>query len=664
MSDSRKTKAQLLAELAEVRQEVDRLKAIEAEYLEQKQTLKQPNGMGQSPEILRTIIDSTPDWIFIKDREHRYRLVNRAYAATMGLVPEEFIGKDDLEIGFPEEIVKGDDAKGIRGFWTDDRAVMESGEPKFIEVEPAVIDGEPAYLRTRKIPLRDAAGEVWGVLGFVQIITEQKRTEELLTKRASELETVAEVSTVAATVLEVDKLLQEVTDLTKERFGLYHAHIYLLDEAGESLNLAAGAGQVGRQMVAEGWSIPLEREQSLVVEAARKGRGVIVNDVQAAPGFMPNPLLPETRAEMAVPMMIGERVVGVLDVQAKVVDRFTPGDVQIQTTLATQIAVALESARLLEQTQQTSFQLQKRVKELDCLNDVGQEMELAPPIPELLQWVTERIPQAMQYPDLCLVAIEYDNEVYGDSEAVSLPVQMTHGLYIGGEILGKVFIAYTEKHDFLDEESALLGAIATRLSGYVENRRLFEQTRAALAEVEATQRRYTLQAWETYQARHKTMSYEEVREGVTPLHGILPPETSQALVRQKPVAVSSTSAHPPNGDDEATALAEAKSSLIVPLKVRDAVIGALGLQETEVEREWTPEEIALVEAISEQVAQAAEQLRLFDDTQLRAARERRVNEIGEKIQAAQSLEEALRIAVQEVGVSLKSPKTMIQLEVE
>lgn len=359
MSDSRKTKAQLLAELAEVRQEVDRLKAIEAEYLEQKQTLKQPNGMGQSPEILRTIIDSTPDWIFIKDREHRYRLVNRAYAATMGLVPEEFIGKDDLEIGFPEEIVKGDDAKGIRGFWTDDRAVMESGEPKFIEVEPAVIDGEPAYLRTRKIPLRDAAGEVWGVLGFVQIITEQKRTEELLTKRASELETVAEVSTVAATVLEVDKLLQEVTDLTKERFGLYHAHIYLLDEAGESLNLAAGAGQVGRQMVAEGWSIPLEREQSLVVEAARKGRGVIVNDVQAAPGFMPNPLLPETRAEMAVPMMVGERVVGVLDVQADVIDRFTAEDVQIETTLAAQIAVALENASQHEQTRTALAEVQQ-----------------------------------------------------------------------------------------------------------------------------------------------------------------------------------------------------------------------------------------------------------------------------------------------------------------
>lgn len=545
---------------------------------------------------------------------------------------------------------------------------IETTDPNFQFERDFQIVCADGQMRTHLVRFRvekDEQGQTATVIGANQDITETKEATEKIARQAAELQTVAEVSTKVATTLNESELLQEVTDLTKERFELYHAHIYLLDQAGEMLELAAGAGEVGRQMVAEGWSIPLDREQSLVAEAVRTGRGVIENDAQAAPGFMPNPLLPETRAEMAVPMMIGERVVGVLDVQAKVVDRFTPGDVQIQTTLATQIAVALESARLLEQTQQTSFQLQKRVKELDCLNDVGQEMELAPPIPELLQWVTERIPQAMQYPDLCLVAIEYDNEVYGDSEAVSLPVQMTHGLYIGGEILGKVFIAYTEKHDFLDEESALLGAIATRLSGYVENRRLFEQTRAALAEVEATQRRYTLQAWETYQARHKTMSYEEVREGVTPLHGILPPETSQALVRQKPVAVSSTSAHPPNGDDEATALlAEAKSSLIVPLKVRDAVIGALGLQETEVEREWTPEEIALVEAISEQVAQAAEQLRLFDDTQLRAARERRVNEIGEKIQAAQSLEEALRIAVQEVGVSLKSPKTMIQLEVE
>jgi GAF domain-containing protein len=177
------------------------------------------------------------------------------------------------------------------------------------------------------------------------------QAEQALAKRASELETVAQVSTAASTILNTGQLLQQVADLTKERFELYHAHIYLLDEDRSMLNLTAGAGDVGRQMVAQGWSIPLEREQSLVARAARDRQGVTSNDVQAEPDFMPNPLLPDTRSELAVPMLVGGRVLGVLDVQAEDIDHFTEEDIRIQTTLAAQIAVALENARLLQQTQ-------------------------------------------------------------------------------------------------------------------------------------------------------------------------------------------------------------------------------------------------------------------------------------------------------------------------
>jgi hypothetical protein len=140
--------------------------------------------------------------------------------------------------------------------------------------------------------------------------------------------------------------------------------------------------------------------------------------------------------------------------------------------------VALENARLFEETQRAGFLLGERVKELNCLNDLGREMEEAPSVPDLLQWTTERIPPAMQYPDLCRVAIQYGGQVYGKAEAIDLPAQMTHGLYIAGSVVGRVYIAYTEKYDFLDEESALLGGAANRLSGYIENRRLFEETEA------------------------------------------------------------------------------------------------------------------------------------------------------------------------------------------
>jgi GAF domain-containing protein len=125
----------------------------------------------------------------------------------------------------------------------------------------------------------------------------------------------------------------------------------LLSEAGDILDLAAGAGEIGRQMVTEGWHIPLRQEQSLVGRAARTQQGVIVNNVREELGWLPNPLLPDTRSELAVPLIVGERVLGVLDVQADTVNHFTPEDVHIQTTLATQVAVALQNAALYRQTQ-------------------------------------------------------------------------------------------------------------------------------------------------------------------------------------------------------------------------------------------------------------------------------------------------------------------------
>jgi GAF domain-containing protein/HAMP domain-containing protein len=178
-----------------------------------------------------------------------------------------------------------------------------------------------------------------------------------LDRRASELATVAEVGTATATILETDKLLQEVVNLTKERFHLYHSHIYLLDEARENLVLSSGAGEPGRQMMAKGLSIPLSRERSLVARAAREGKGVTVNDVTQAPDFLPNPLLPDTRSELAVPMLVGGKVIGVFDVQSDVAERFTESDINIQTTLASQVATSIQNVRSFESAQKIAADL-------------------------------------------------------------------------------------------------------------------------------------------------------------------------------------------------------------------------------------------------------------------------------------------------------------------
>jgi PAS domain S-box-containing protein len=214
-------------------------------------------------------------------------------------------------------------------------------------------------------------------------ITERIQAQEALARRATELATVAQVSTTASTVLDPDKLLQTVVDVTRERFGLYHAHIYLLNESWNTLLLASGAGEVGRQLVAEEHSIPMDAEQSLVARAARSADVIIVNDVRSEPGFLPNPLLPETQAEMAVPMIVGNRVLGVFDVQSRDPQGFSAEDANIYTTLAAQVAVALQNARLYVEQSATVTQL----RELDRLKSsflANMSHELRTPLNSIL----------------------------------------------------------------------------------------------------------------------------------------------------------------------------------------------------------------------------------------------------------------------------------------
>ena len=223
-----------------------------------------------------------------------------------------------------------------------------------------------------------------GVLArtFNNMTTQLRETleglEQRVAARTKDLEIVAEVGTATATILESKQLLQEVVNLTKERFNLYHSHIYLLDEEGKNLGLTAGAGEPGRIMVAEKRSIPLDREQSLVARAARERKGVTVNDVTQAPDFLPNPLLPDTRSELAVPMIVGNKVIGVFDIQSDQVGRFTDSDVNIQTTLAAQLATSIQNVR--------SFEQSKKQAELESMvNTIGQKIQRTTSIEETLQ---------------------------------------------------------------------------------------------------------------------------------------------------------------------------------------------------------------------------------------------------------------------------------------
>lgn len=124
-------------------------------------------------ELLRTVIDSTPDWIFIKDNDFKFRLVNQGFANAMNRQPEEFIGKTDIEMGFPIEAVMGDKEKGIPGFHDDDAQVLETGKSKMVIEESYILSGRRVTMSVVKVPVLDADKKrVTGILGYAHDISD------------------------------------------------------------------------------------------------------------------------------------------------------------------------------------------------------------------------------------------------------------------------------------------------------------------------------------------------------------------------------------------------------------------------------------------------------------------------------------------------------------
>jgi signal transduction histidine kinase len=217
----------------------------------------------------------------------------------------------------------------------------------------------------------------------LRLLEETERSRQQLDKRAAELETVARVSTAAATILSPQELLQSVVDLTKYSFNLYHVHVYMLSADKEKLVLKAGAGKVGHRLVEAGESLPLMTDKSVVTRAALARKGIIVNDVRADPDFLAHDALPDALSELAVPMVVGDQLLGVFDVLASVTLRFTEEDMRTFTTLASQVSVALRNAELYAEQMAAVV----RLRELDHLKNsflANMSHELRTPLNSIL----------------------------------------------------------------------------------------------------------------------------------------------------------------------------------------------------------------------------------------------------------------------------------------
>jgi GAF domain-containing protein/HAMP domain-containing protein len=215
--------------------------------------------------------------------------------------------------------------------------------------------------------------------------------EERVNFRTRDLRTIADVNQQISTILNVDRLLQDVVDLTKERFRLYHAHIYVMDEKGETLILTSGAGNVGRKMVSEGRQIAADNPQSIVARAATTRKPVTVQDVRQSPTFLPHPLLPDTRSELAVPLVARGQLLGVLDVQSDVANYFDTDVIGVVELLAGQVASALSNASLYEIADRTS-------RHERALGSIDRRIQAAADVDEILQVAVRELGKALRVP--------------------------------------------------------------------------------------------------------------------------------------------------------------------------------------------------------------------------------------------------------------------------
>ncbi len=366
---------------------------------------------------------------------------------------------------------------------------------------------------------------------------------------------------------------------------------------------------------------------------------------------------PAAETSLAIPLRLYGEVIGAIGFRREGSRPWSENELAIVETVAEQVALALENQRLFDEAQQATFLMSERVKALDCLNDIGRKMEETPPVPDFLQWVTDRIPLAMRHADVCLAAIEFEGQVYGAAEAVKLPRQMVQQMRIGGEAVGRVYVAYTQDYDFLDEESALLGDITRRVSGYIENRRLIEQTQAALAEVEATHRSYLRREWQDHLRQHEMLQrggfvydlLQADRAGaVAAVPDLWRPEMEQAIAQRDAVIIQ---------DDGGNG----RAGLAIPITVRGETIGVLGVEAPGGERQWTEDDLALIAAVSDQLGQTLETARLFADTQRRAERERLIGEITAKIRASTDIEDILETTAVELGRVLGTSRAIVRL---
>ncbi|HLF01509.1 MAG TPA: GAF domain-containing protein, partial [Anaerolineales bacterium] len=330
---------------------------------------------------------------------------------------------------------------------------------------------------------RDEVGEL--AESFNTMIGEIRSFTGLLeTKVAERTDQLSAVNQIAATIagsLDLGQVMAQTVNLIRDRLGYYHVSIFLLDEIGENAIVRESTGEIGRILKERPHRLAVG-SQSIIgyVTANRQPRVALDTGVDAM--HFKNPLLPDTRSEMALPLVVGDSLFGALDVQSVEPNAFDEQDVAVLQNMANQVAIAINNARLFAETR-------SRLDEISVLNRqylaraweafsadnpaaVNLQLDggLVNPAPDLSvhhQPISIAAPLLAQDGAAIMIPITLRDEVIGEF-SLSAPLGTTRWT-----------------HDDL----TLVEAVITQVALAVENARLLEETQAALAEANRLARR-------------------------------------------------------------------------------------------------------------------------------------------------------------------------------
>ncbi|HJS29416.1 MAG TPA: GAF domain-containing protein [Anaerolineales bacterium] len=293
------------------------------------------------------------------------------------------------------------------------------------------------------------------------------RTSDL-NRRAIQLQTASLIGREAASIRDIDELFNEATRLIAEQFGYYHCGLFRLDERGEFAVLQAASSEGGKRMLEKGHKLRVG-QLGIVGYVASSGLPRLAHDVGDDAVYFDNPDLPRTRSELAVPLKIQTKVVGVLDVQSQDASAFKEDDAEILQVVADQIALALENARLLETSRQYIQELENLYRQQvhEAWND-----HLAHK-PKIYRYDRVRIQELDAPPSL------YTNgSSNGSGHAEDGARTAIARLVIRGQDLGKIVLKReTNQPSWTPEERDLIDTIGVQMSLALENIRLQEETR-------------------------------------------------------------------------------------------------------------------------------------------------------------------------------------------